>query len=88
MQSYLGVLIMNVGPTLYKPLTFNGTYSPLFGSISETYLEPSHISMVDLFYKNSQRLKAIDYFYKKAHIMDAWQATKYASDYLKSFNPF
>lgn len=80
-----GVLITNVGPTLYKPLTLTDTYSPLFGSISETYLGPTQKSMMEIFYKNSQRLKTIDCFHKKAPIIDAWQGTKYAPEYLKSF---
>ena len=82
-----GVLITNwpIWPTLYKSLTLTDTYSPLFGSISETYLGPTQKSMMEIFYKNSQRLKTIDCFHKKAPIIDAWQGTKYAPEYLKSF---
>ena len=46
----------------------------------DAYLEPSWKSMMDIFCKNSERLKVVNYFRKKRFIIVVWLGSKYAYD--------
>ena len=47
--------------------------------LSDAYSEPSQISTMELFCKDSSQFLAIDYFRKKNSIIDIWQCPKYLS---------
>ena len=59
----------------------NETLCGQYSVYTEVYLRPCQTSMMEFFFCwNSQQRLVVNYFLKKALVLDVWQGPKYTSD--------